>query len=791
MLQASGSGIKSCGSVEGTQASSALSRVPSVMDSQMLTLRADAALPAYECLMGVALFKQMKLSAGCIVCVRSSHGAAYLEACLSTSLSGHTIVLGDDTFGLLLDHEVKVTPLPFAALPHLSCAELRVSWEDGQGNGRHASSDDRGASSELHWCALFRGAFHNRVIFTGMRTVLRFSATRVVFEVVRIQACPSAGAADESRSTSDYGMLTDGCRLSASVYAHPRDERAAEPACAPVTPSDSSASACPLCYLTSQSVLMSSLSHEQHVHATSHILFVGDSGVGKSYVLNELATYTRSLPHCTRLTIRAEELPKGVDSSEVATATALCEVFRQAHLSAPSVIFIDDLHLLCGSGEGESYSSSGGGELHALGSHWAMSVLSRTLCRELDRIEATHAAVRVWASALSLDAVDGSLRTCRRLGGSRVVRVLAPTHAAERVACLRRCIRDVVPATAAAEAAALDEAVLQAAAAHTHGFTQRDLRRVVERSLAECFRRGGRVGLNSEELLRVARVSHPSSLQHLDAVIPDITWDDIGGSAAAKQTLMEVVDWCLGKHGWVFRTFRLTPPKGVLLYGPPGCSKTMLAKALAHESGMNFISVKGPEVFSKWVGDSEKAVREIFARARASAPCVVFIDELDGMCGHRGQGGVSDRVISQFLTELDGLPAVFADQSNALVFVAATNRPDNIDAAVLRPGRIDRKVYVGLPDREERAAIVRIHLARIPTADDVSAAYVAERTEGYTGAEVVAVVKEASFIAITEDMNAKCITQSHVDGALRKVRPRVSAADVAWYATWPKSSSAK
>jgi SpoVK/Ycf46/Vps4 family AAA+-type ATPase len=324
----------------------------------------------------------------------------------------------------------------------------------------------------------------------------------------------------------------------------------------------------------------------------------------------------------------------------------------------------------------------------------------------------------------------------------------------------------------------------------SHGFNQRDLSKVRSTAAAVAFDARGSTSLQPTDLLQAARAVRPSALSTVEVAIPNVKWSDIGGSDEAKSVLKEYVEWCLGEQRWVFESLRLPPPKGVLLYGPPGCSKTMLAKALANESKMNFVSVKGPEVFSKWVGDSEKAVRRVFAQARAAAPCVVFIDELDGMCGHRGSGGVGDRVISQLLTELDGLPAAISSKSDNIILVAATNRPENIDGAVLRPGRIDRRVYVGLPTIGERRAIAELSLKRIPClASEVNPDLVASRTDGYTGAEVVAVCKETSFQALTRSMEAESVLGVDFEAALVKVRPRVSAEDVNWYLQWGKQSS--
>lgn len=332
----------------------------------------------------------------------------------------------------------------------------------------------------------------------------------------------------------------------------------------------------------------------------------------------------------------------------------------------------------------------------------------------------------------------------------------------------------------------------------THGYTPADLSTVVATASANAFLRCQETSaINTEDILNAVRTVRPSAMKALEIQIPKVTWSDIGGSDEAKEALQSCVAWSLGKERSLFDALGVKPPRGVLLYGPPGCSKTMLAKALAHESGLSFISVKGPEVFSKWVGDSEKAVRDLFARARAVAPCVVFVDELDGMCGKRGAGGVSDRVISQFLTELDGLPSMSTSNNNKkntqqqkkkkstdIVFVAATNRPDNIDAAVLRPGRIDRKVHVGLPKRAERLAIATIGMRGLPISDDVSFDAIAEQTEGYSGAEVIAVCKEAAFQAIGESMAADFVTKQHVDEALKRVKPRLNKEEVEWYVQW-------
>ena len=254
-------------------------------------------------------------------------------------------------------------------------------------------------------------------------------------------------------------------------------------------------------------------------------------------------------------------------------------------------------------------------------------------------------------------------------------------------------------------------------------------------------------------------------------------WDDIGGLEDAKQELREVVEWPM-KYRKLFAHMNVKIPKGILLYGPPGTGKTLLAKAVATESEANFISVKGPEFLSKWVGESEKAVREVFRKARQAAPCVVFIDEIDAVAPMRGRDlgtHVTERVVSQILTEMDGL-----EELHNVTVIAATNRPDILDPALLRPGRFDRLIYVPVPDLKAREEIFKIHLRGRPLAEDVSIEKLAEMTEGYTGADIEAVCNEATMLAVREYImsgkdpenpeNAK-ISMKHFEEALKKVKP--------------------
>ena len=277
----------------------------------------------------------------------------------------------------------------------------------------------------------------------------------------------------------------------------------------------------------------------------------------------------------------------------------------------------------------------------------------------------------------------------------------------------------------------------------------------------------------------------PSALREVFVEVPDVTWNDVGGLADTKERLRETIQWPLD-YPEVFAELDMQAAKGVLMYGPPGTGKTLMAKAVANESDSNFISIKGPELLSKWVGESEKGVREVFSKARENAPTVVFFDEIDSIATERGsgQGGgsqVSERVVSQLLTELDGL-----EELEDVVVIATSNRPDLIDSALLRPGRLDRHVHVPVPDEDARRAIFEVHTREKPLADDVELDELAEQTEGYVGADIEAVCREASMAAsrefigsvdpeqIGESVGNVRVKAEHFEAALDEVTPSVT-----------------
>ena len=266
------------------------------------------------------------------------------------------------------------------------------------------------------------------------------------------------------------------------------------------------------------------------------------------------------------------------------------------------------------------------------------------------------------------------------------------------------------------------------------------------------------------------REIQPSALREVLVQVPNVTWDDVGGLEEAKQELKEAVEWPL-KYPDKFKDFGVRPPKGTLLYGIPGTGKTMLAKAVANESEANFIAIKGPELLSKWVGESEKGVREVFRKARQTAPTVIFFDEIDSIASNRGgefgDSGVTKRVVNQLLTEMDGL-----EELEDVAIIAATNRPDIIDPGLMRPGRFDRHIKVDTPNEEARLAIFKVHTKDMPLAKDVKLKKLAKNTEGYVGADIEAVCREAAMLALRDNIEASEVSAKFFDEAMEKVKPK-------------------
>jgi transitional endoplasmic reticulum ATPase len=283
--------------------------------------------------------------------------------------------------------------------------------------------------------------------------------------------------------------------------------------------------------------------------------------------------------------------------------------------------------------------------------------------------------------------------------------------------------------------------------------------------------------VKKEDFENALKVVEPSAMREVLVEVPKVKWEDVGDLEEVKQQLKEMVEWPL-KNPESFERMGITPPKGILLYGPPGCGKTLLAKAVATESGANFISVKGPEVFSMWFGESERKLRELFRRARQVAPAIIFFDEIDALVPKRGYyrgSAATETIVSQLLTELSGI-----EETKNVVVIAATNRPDMVDPALLRPGRIDRFVLIPPPNAKARLEILKIHTRNMPL-KDVDLKEIAEKTEGFSGADLEALCREAAMNALRENIKAKAVEKKHFEEALKKITPSLTKDVQAYY----------
>jgi transitional endoplasmic reticulum ATPase len=325
-------------------------------------------------------------------------------------------------------------------------------------------------------------------------------------------------------------------------------------------------------------------------------------------------------------------------------------------------------------------------------------------------------------------------------------------------------------------------------AERTQGFVGADLLALVQEAAMRCLRENlpdldlEKEAIPPERLEKIVVTkknfedalmeAEPSALREIFVEMPVVTWDDVGGLDEAKQSIIEAVEWPI-KNPEKFSKMGIKAPRGILLYGPPGTGKTLIAQAVSRESNANFISVKGPEMFSKWLGESEKAIRETFKKARQVAPCVIFFDEIDSVASMPGMESTdshtSERVLNQILTEMDGLESL-----KDVVVVAATNRPNLLDPAILRPGRFDRLVYLGSPDRKGRLKIFKIHTNDTPLAEDVDLEALADKTEGYVGADIESVCREAVMIALRENFDVERIEMRHFGEAMKKVKPTIT-----------------
>ncbi|KAG1695638.1 hypothetical protein DVH05_019377 [Phytophthora capsici] len=497
--------------------------------------------------------------------------------------------------------------------------------------------------------------------------------------------------------------------------------------------------------------------------APKGVLLFGPPGTGKTLIARALAKELNAKV----FTINGPEVvSKFVGESEA----NLRAVFAQATREAPSLVFIDELDAIC------PKRDSRVGDMERR--------LVATLLTLMDGLSGSRQVV-VLAATNRPNALDPAVRRPGRF--DREVEIGIP-RAKDRLAILRVALRRLPHK--------LTNSELQELSSSAHGYVGADLSALckeaallaLHRAFASNAKSTGAVLASTDSLpsfevtlsdLKLAmRGIRPSALREISVDVPRVLWSDIGGQNALKQALREAVEWPL-QHPEAFTRMGIRPPKGVLLYGPPGCSKTLAAKALATESGMNFIAIKGPELFSKWVGESEQQVREVFRKARAASPTVVFFDEIDALASTRGAGGssgASDRVLSQLLTELDGLEPL-----KRVLVVAATNRPDLLDPALMRPGRIDRALYVSPPDVPARQQILQIHTRKTPLASDVDLAELAIATAQFSGAELQALCREAALHAVEEDRSAANVGKRHFVRALSVVTPQIDDRMLAFF----------
>ena len=444
------------------------------------------------------------------------------------------------------------------------------------------------------------------------------------------------------------------------------------------------------------------------------------------------------------------------------------DIFDEAEKSAPSIIFIDEIDAIASKRE-EAY-----GEVEKR--------IVAQLLATMDGLK-TRGKVIVMAATNRPNAIDPALRRPGRF--DREIEIGVPSKAG-RLSIMKIHTRNM-PLT--------KDVNLDVLAATTHGFVGADLEALCKEAAMNVVRRvlpninfKEDVAIPQDILEKLVitpldfdeamKVVGPSALREVLVEIPNIKWDNIGGLEDVKQELKEAIEWPL-KYPDSFKRMGVRPPKGVLMYGPPGCGKTLLAKAAANESEANFILVKGPELISKWVGESEKGIREIFKKARQSSPTIIFFDEIDSIAPRRGQEigtHVTERMVNQLLTEMDGL-----EELNDVIVIAATNRPDILDPGLLRPGRFDRIILVPVPDAESRAEIFRIHTKGMPIAKDVKIDKLVEKTENYVGADVEAVCREAATLALRQNIDAKEVSMKHFEEALKKTKSSIMNEDIEHY----------
>jgi transitional endoplasmic reticulum ATPase len=480
------------------------------------------------------------------------------------------------------------------------------------------------------------------------------------------------------------------------------------------------------------------------------VLLHGPPGCGKTLI-------ARAVAHETSAHFVHVNGPEIIDKWYGASEKHLRSIFEEASRRAPAIIFIDEIDAIAPKREEMS------------GDRQVERRVVAQLLALMDGLESRGHVIVVAATNIP-NTLDPALRRPGRFDreiaigvpdkdGRREILEIHTRGMPLRISDFRFPISDSESPISDSQS----DVDLDRLAAITHGFVGADLEALSREAAMSALRRlmpdidFAQAHIPYEKLMALEVTSsdflaalaevEPSAIREVFTEVPDVGWDDIGGLENVKRLLMETVEWPL-QYAPLFAHVHTTPPKGILLHGPPGTGKTLLAKAVAKESEANFISVKGPQLLSKWVGESERGVREVFRKAKQAAPCIVFFDEIDALAPHRGIGGdshVTERVVSQFLAEMDGI-----EELKGVVVLAATNRLDIVDPALLRPGRFEVLMELPVPDREARLAILRVHTRGKPLATDVDLGELAERTEGLVGADIEGLCRQAAMLAIRE-----------------------------------------
>ncbi len=519
------------------------------------------------------------------------------------------------------------------------------------------------------------------------------------------------------------------------------------------------------------------------------VLLSGPPGTGKTLLAKAVASEANA--YFTSIN-GPEIMSKYYGESE----RKIREIFEEAKKNAPAIVFIDEIDAIAPKREEVK------GEVET-------RVVAQLLTM-MDGLQERGQVIVIGATNRP-DAVDPALRRPGRF--DREINIGMPDKKARleiltvHTRNVPLCSEDDVKGKICSQEDRVD---LETLAEMTHGYTGADIAALAREAAMIRLREAietkkeidvdqpqvppeqlSKIKIRMKDFIEAMKDIQPTVLREVIIEVPDVRWDDIGGYNDVKQELREMVEWPL-RYPQMFKEIGTEPPKGILLYGPPGSGKTLLAKAVATESSSNFISIRGPEVLSKWFGESEKAIRDIFKKARQAAPSVIFFDEIDSIAPGRGtrtDSGATDRIVNQLLAEMDGI----APLKNVVV-MAATNRPDIIDQALLRPGRFDRLVYVPPPDEAARLEILKVHTRGMKLDDEIKNGNyldeLARRTEGYTGADLASLVREAGILAIRESINeklehAKPVNIKHFEEALKTVKPSLTPQDIERYRKRP------